>query len=111
MVTSGGGAPNSQVNPAQNNAVNNVMQNRFTIIVTPYLDVTTGFPGTSNTAWYLASTVSQVPTVSMVFLRGNERPFLAREDGFKVDGRAYKVRHVVGSKAFDHRGLQKNAGV
>lgn len=64
----------------------------------------------SATAWYGVADNSQIDTVEVCFLEEQQQPALFEEDGFAVDGRRYKVRHVVAAKAIDWRGLFKNAG-
>lgn len=59
----------------------------------------------SATAWYLAAEPSQIDTVEVCFLQGEETPFLAREDEFCVDSVRYKIRQTFGAKAVDYRGL------
>lgn len=64
----------------------------------------------STTAWWLAADSSQVDTVEITFLQGEESPVLEREDGFEVDAIKYKIRQTFATKAIDYRGLyQGNA--
>ncbi len=59
----------------------------------------------SATAWYLAADPSQVDTVELTFLQGEESPVLEREMGFEVDAVKYKIRQTFAAKAIDYRGL------
>lgn len=59
----------------------------------------------SATAWYLAAEPTQIDTVEVCFLQGEETPYLEREDGFEVDAVRYKIRQTFGAKAVDYRGL------
>lgn len=77
----------------------------LTVVVEPLIDAV------STTAWYLATSASGFDTIEVAFLEGNESPVLDQEEGFKSDGRHYKVRMFVGSKAIDFRGLLRNPGV
>ena len=78
---------------------------------TPLIPVVEGLlDATSAKAWYGAADPNQIDTIEVAFLNGQETPYLEEQEGFKVDGRQYKVRIVFGAKAIDHRGLYKNAG-
>lgn len=62
---------------------------------------------TSATTWFLAADSSQVDTVEVSFLQGEETPVLSREDGFDVDAVRFKCRQTWGTKAIDYRGLYR----
>jgi len=66
--------------------------------------------GTSATGWYMAANPSQVDTVVVVFLEGEEVPVLSEETVFGTGDKKFAVRHTVAAKAVDHRGLYYNAG-
>jgi len=74
------------------------------VIVEPQLDAN------STTAWYLAAEKSQIDTVELTFLEGEESPVLESEWDFDSDVYKYKIRQTYGTKALDHRGLYKNPG-
>jgi hypothetical protein len=74
------------------------------VVVDPTLDAA------SATAWYLAASPSQVDTVELSFLAGEESPVLENEWDFDKDVYKYKVRQTFGVAAIDYRGLYKNAG-
>lgn len=63
--------------------------------------------GGSATGWYLAAEPTQIDTVELTFLQGEETPYLARQDEFTVDSVRYKIRQTFGAKAIDYRGLYK----
>lgn len=64
----------------------------------------------SATLWFLAADPSQVDTIELTFLRGEESPVLERENGFTTDTVKYKIRQTFAAKAIDYRGLyQGNA--
>lgn len=64
----------------------------------------------STTAWWMAADPSQIDTVELTFLQGEESPVLSREEGFDVDAIRYKIRQTFAAKAIDFRGLyQGNA--
>jgi hypothetical protein len=74
------------------------------VIVEPLLDAN------SATAWYLAANNSQVDTVEITFLEGEQSPVLENEWDFDKDVYKYKVRQTFGVAAIDFRGMYKHAG-
>lgn len=74
------------------------------VIVEPLLD------GNSSTAWYLAANNSQVDTVEITFLEGEQSPVLENEWDFDKDVYKYKVRQTFGVAPIDYRGLYKHNG-
>lgn len=79
-------------------------QRPLQVVVEPVLD------SNSTTAWYLAADSSQIDTVELTFLQGEESPVLESEWDFNKDGYRYKIRQTFGTKAIDYRGLYKNPG-
>jgi len=75
------------------------------MIVEPRLD--DGFGG-SNTSWYSSSTLDQIDMVELARLQGEEGPVTQSREGFDVLGMEISIRHAIGTKAIDFRGLQKN---
>lgn len=75
----------------------------LTVIAEPVLDAN------STSAWYLAADPSQIDTVEVSFLQGEESPVLEDEWDFDKDVYKYKVRQTFGVKAIDWRGLYKYA--
>lgn len=76
----------------------------LTPIFEPHLDAN------SATAWYLAASNTQIDTIELAFLQGEETPVLESEQSFERDVIKYKIRQTFGVKPIDHRGLYKNAG-
>lgn len=74
----------------------------LTVIGEPILDAA------STTAWYLAADSSQIDTVEVSFLQGEESPVLEDEWDFDTDVYKYKVRQTFGVKPIDWRGLWRN---
>lgn len=74
----------------------------LTVIGEPILDAA------SSTAWYLAADSSQIDTVEVSFLQGEESPVLEDEWDFNTDVYKYKVRQTFGVKPIDWRGLWRN---
>lgn len=73
------------------------------LIVEPQLDLN------SATTWYLSADPSQIDTVELSFLSGEESPVIENEWDFERDVYRYKVRQTFGVKAIDWRGLYKYA--
>lgn len=63
----------------------------------------------SASDYYVAASTSQVDIIELAFLAGNREPYFETRDGFDVDGTEIKVRHELGAKAIDWRGLVKVA--
>ena len=64
----------------------------------------------SATAWYLMGSLAMTDMIELATLEGQGGPNIAREDSIKNDGITWRVRHEIGVKAIDYRGLYKNAG-
>lgn len=67
-------------------------------------------PRMSGTRRYLFADPSVAPVLEVVFLDGQETPFLENKDGWKVDGVEWKVRLDYGVGAIDTRGAVTDAG-
>lgn len=90
--------------PNYNSGVLNVYGPNGSRPLTPIVDACIS-TSDSATIWYLAAEPSQVDTVEVCFLQGEETPYLERDDGFEVDAVRYKIRQTFGAKAIDYRGL------
>jgi len=73
------------------------------VIIEPQLDAS------STSIWYLAADSSQIDTVELTFLQGEESPVLESEWDLSRDVYLYKVRQTFAAKAIDYRGLYRNA--
>ena len=86
----------------------NVHAGTLTAIAEPRLENST-YTNYSTTTWYMASTPSEIDTVEVAFLNGQESPTIEK---FTADpetlGIVYRVYLDFGVKALDWRGLQKN---
>ncbi len=80
----------------------NPFRNRFQIVSDAEL--------TSATNWFMAASPSLVETIEVAFLNGNSAPRIEQQPGWKVDGMDWKISLDFGVKAWDYRGLFKNAG-
>ncbi len=76
----------------------------LTVVADPVLD------GNSTALWYLAADPSQIDTVELSFLQGEESPVLESEFNFDNDTWKYKIRQTFGVKSIDWRGVYRNAG-
>jgi hypothetical protein len=75
------------------------------VIIEPVLDAN------SATAFYFAANNSQVDTVEITFLEGEQSPVLESEWDFDKDVYKNKVRQTFGVAPIDFRGLYKHNGV
>ncbi|MFI3270579.1 MAG: Mu-like prophage major head subunit gpT family protein [Pseudomonadota bacterium] len=96
----------SMANPesGMNSATHNPWQGRFTTIAEPRLDLK------STKAWYLIASPSQVDTVEVAFMDGNEAPEIMEHEAFRTDEIQYKGRLEMGASVMDSMGMYKNAG-
>ena len=75
----------------------------ITPVVEPQLDAN------SATKWYVAADNSQIDTVELSFLSGEESPVIENEYNMRNDTYYNKIRQTFGTKAIDWRGLYINA--
>jgi ATP-dependent protease ClpP protease subunit len=95
----------SETDPASTNSkVPNIYRNRFEVASDPYLD------DISATAWYLFANPMDVAPFEVVFLDGNETPFVDEAVDFDTDAMKFKVRLDYGVATGDWRGGYRNAG-
>jgi hypothetical protein len=80
----------------------NPIRNLFPTIV--------GSPRITGTRRYVFADPDVVPTIEVVFLDGNETPYLETQNGWRIDGVEWKVRLDVGAGAVDWRGTVTNDG-
>lgn len=73
------------------------------VVVDPQLDAN------SAVNWYLAADPSQIDTIELTFLSGEESPVMESEWNMKNDTYFYKIRQNFGVKAIDWRGLFRNS--
>ena len=73
-------------------------------VIEPLLDVD------STTAWYLFASPSQIDTVEVSFLQGQETPAVRSYTDEKTLSQCAIVLQSFGAKALNHRGMQKHAG-
>lgn len=73
-------------------------------IIEPLLDAS------STTAWYLFADPSQIDTVEVTFLAGQESPVVRQFMDERQLAQNYIVLQTFAAKALNHRGMQKHAG-
>lgn len=73
-------------------------------IVEPLLD------SNSTTAWYLFADTSQIDTVEVTFLSGQETPFVRNFMDERKLSQNWIIMQTFAAKAMNHRGIQKHAG-
>ncbi|HEX7127293.1 MAG TPA: prohead protease/major capsid protein fusion protein [Thermodesulfobacteriota bacterium] len=67
-------------------------------------------PHLSGTRRYLFADPALMPVLEVVFLEGQQEPFLETRDGWRIDGVEWKIRHDYGVGAIEVRGAVTNAG-
>lgn len=67
-------------------------------------------PRLSGTPWYGFADKDVAPAFEVVFLNGEQDPFLDSEEGWRTDGTEWKVRHDFGVGGVNYRSAQRNAG-
>jgi len=87
----------------QNAGIINVVKDMGQIVVEPRLDKA------NNKEWYVAA-AKGTDTVEVAYLDGIDTPYLEQQEGFTVDGGAWKLRIDAGVGALDYRGLVKSNG-
>jgi hypothetical protein len=60
---------------------------------------------------YMFADPMRNPTFQVTFLNGQQTPFTESRDGWRIDGKEYKVRHDFGVDAIDYRTALYNDGV
>ena len=97
---------NSSADPAAsgNSGIYNPSRG-LTVIIEPLLDAN------STTAWYLGASPSQVDTIEVSFLQGQETPVINDYVDEATWSRKVTVVQCFAAKAVDHRGLQRHDGV
>jgi hypothetical protein len=78
--------------------------NQLIPVIEPLLDAN------SATAWYLFASPSQIPTVEVFFLQGQESPQVRTWMDEETLSQKFAVLQSFAAKAVDHRGVAKDAG-
>jgi hypothetical protein len=69
-----------------------------------------GTPRLTGTTRYLFASPSEEPVLEVVFLDGNQSPYMESQMGWRVDGTEWKIRLDFGVGAVGYRGVVRNAG-
>ncbi|KAF1697983.1 peptidase [Pseudoxanthomonas jiangsuensis] len=93
-----------EVSGSKNLTTPNIVRNTFDVIDDGRLD------DVSATAWYGVANPAFVDGIVIGYLNGNQTPYLEQEEGFTVDGVAWKVRLDAAPAIADYRGIYKNPG-
>jgi len=88
----------------RNNTTPNIVQNTFEVIDDGRLD------DADPAAWYGIANSTYVDGIVIGYLNGNQAPYLEQQQGFTVDGVAWKVRLDAAPAIADYRGIYKNPG-
>jgi hypothetical protein len=79
----------------------NPFAGRLSVIVDPRI---------TGTEWYMACDPSQIDTIEVARLAGEDGPMVTSSEG-KIPGSSIiTIEHSVGASVLDHRGLYKNNG-
>lgn len=87
----------------QNPGIINVVKDMAQVVVEPRLDKS------NNKEWYVTA-AQGTDTIEVAYLDGMDVPYLEQQEGFTVDGIAWKVRIDAGVAALDYRGMVKSSG-
>lgn len=93
-----------EVSGNKNLTTPNIVRNTFDVIDDGRLD------DASATAWYGIANPAFVDGIVIGYLNGNQTPYLEQEEGFTIDGVAWKVRLDAAPAIADYRGIYKNPG-
>ncbi|WP_420279566.1 ClpP-like prohead protease/major capsid protein fusion protein [Serratia sp. BNK-4] len=86
-----------------NSGISNPIQNFVEVIGEARLD------NNSADAWYLTAAQGK-DTIEVAYLDGIDTVYLEQQQGFTIDGAAFKVRIDAGVAPLDYRGLVKSTG-
>ncbi|MDD5699439.1 MAG: hypothetical protein PHH77_12565, partial [Victivallaceae bacterium] len=92
-------------------ALNVLADENLEVISSPYLG-NSGYPGNSQTGWYLFGDPKTVDTWEIGYLKGKRTPTVEQgETDFNTLGLWFRVYFDLGVREQDHRGMVKSAGV
>ena len=94
----------SSTDPANSNSTAYNSSGSLIPVIEPLLDAD------STTAWYLFADPSQIDTVEVTFLQGQETPQAFDYVDNETMAYNYTVVQTFAARAIDHRGIQKHAG-
>ena len=79
----------------------NIFRNSMQLIVEPRI---------AGNNWFVSAPTSEIDTLEVATLDGGRGLEIMEQTEFNADVMKMKIRHIVGVKALDYRGLYKNAG-
>lgn len=95
----------AEFDPAQPGAqIPNPIRGLVEVISDPRLD------DSSATTTYMTAAPGMYDTIEVAYLDGNDKPYLEQQQGFTVDGAAFKVRIDAGVAPLSWRTMQKLPG-
>lgn len=95
----------TEVSGSKNLTTPNIVRNTFDVVDDARLDAS------SSSAWYGIANSAFVDGIVIGYLDGIQTPYLEQQEGFTVDGVAWKVRLDAAPAIADYRGIYKNPGV
>ncbi len=78
--------------------------------VVPEANLTLAAWGGTAASYFMFANPEEAPVMEVVFLNGDDTPFMEEEDQTNVDGRSWKVRLDVGCEAVGYKGVVKEKG-
>ena len=99
-----------QINGSEFDVDSGAVHSRVPNVVRGMFDRIVGTTRLSGTRRYMFADPNIVPTIEVVFLDGNQQPFLESRNGWTIDGVEWKVRLDYGVGAIDYRGALTDAG-
>lgn len=84
----------------------NPFAGKLQLIVEPRLEI----GGGAADPWYTIADPSQIDTIEIAYLQGQQGVYIETKEGFEVDGLMIKARHDFAAKAIDWKGMYKNPG-
>ncbi len=93
---------------ASPSVVNPIASWGLNVIAEPNL-ANIGWSGAAK-QWFMFADPKDAPVIEVVFLNGNDTPYMEEEDQTNVDGRFWKVRLDVGANAIGFRGAARADG-
>lgn len=100
-----------QINGSEFDVDSTAPHSRVPNVVRGMFDRVIGSTRTPDTTRrYIFANPAIAPTIEVVFLDGNQTPFLESRNGWTIDGVEWKVRLDYGVAAIDYRGAVTDAG-
>lgn len=98
-----------EVNGAEYNDASGKNQRKPNVVRGLFNDIV-DTPRLTGTPWYMLANPNEAPVFEVGFLNGQQEPYAEMQQGFRVDGISWKIRHDYGVAGVDYRGAIRNAG-